>query len=246
MFNVSVIIPAFNEASCIAEVLKDVQSLKNNVRSLEIIVVDNNSTDETGVIAEALGATVIRESKRGYGQACWTGVQASQGDVLLFVDGDGSVSVNDFVPMIDAIEHGADLAIGVRSNPQPGSMSSAQIFGNALACFLIRTLWRNPIKDLGPLRAITRTLFDSINMQDRSFGWTVEMQVKACKLKAKITDVPVSWLARTGGQSKISGTVSGVILAGTGILGMVAKLWWQEKSQNIALSNTVKAAAKNT
>ncbi len=229
---VSVIIPAFNEAECIGSVLHDVFALKDEHGHRvfhEVIVVDNASTDATASIANNGGATVITEHQQGYGQACWTGVLHASGDILLFIDGDGSANVADSVPLLAAINAGNELAIGIRSHPEPGAMSLSQRFGNVFACWLIRRIWKVPVTDLGPLRAITRSLYDRIRMQDRAFGWTVEMQIKADQLNANVANIPVSWHRRSAGHSKISGTLQGVVGAGFGIIRMIARLWWQQR-----------------
>jgi hypothetical protein len=153
---------------------------------------------------------------------------------LLFVDGDGAADPHDAAALLTEIAHGAALAIGVRHAPDPQAMSLAQRFGNHLACRLMRLVWRMPVDDLGPYRAIRRSAFDAIAMQDRSFGWTVEMQVRAHVLGLRVATCPVRWHARSGGVSKISGNVRGVIGAGFGILGMIARLWWRERRRPLA------------
>jgi hypothetical protein len=165
----------------------------------------------------------------GYGRACWEGVRAARGQVLLFVDGDGAADAADAPVLIDAVARGASLAVGVRAAPDAGAMTFTQRFGNALACWLMRCLWRMPVADLGPHRAIRRDAFDALEMQDRSFGWTVEMQVRAHALGLCVAQLPVRWHARRGGVSKISGTLRGVVGAGIGILAMIARLWWRER-----------------
>ena len=156
-------------------------------------------------------------------------MQASSGEVLIFVDGDGAADPQEAGMLIAEIARGADMVIGVRSRPDPGAMSVPQRWGNALACGLMRLLWRVPADDLGPYRAIRRNAFDALHLRDRSYGWTVEMQVRAHRIGLRVAQCPVSWHARIGGQSKISGTVGGVIGAGIGILGMIARLWLDER-----------------
>ena len=229
---VSIIIPAHNEANCIGLVL--VQILKFVARCnlplrWELLVVDNGSTDSTAAIARQHGVKVIRAPKLGYGEACWQGVQASRGEVLLFVDGDGAVAIDDSWNLLVALMQGADLAIGVRTYAEPGSMTTAQRFGNQLACTLMRTLWGYPVQDLGPLRAITRHALDQLHMVDRDFGWTIEMQLSAYRAQLCVVEVPVRWRARLGGHSKIGGTVLGVLRAGRDIIGMLARFWWQQR-----------------
>lgn len=229
---VSAIIPARNEALCIAAVVRGLLALQTQCgRPLlqEVVVANNGSRDATAAIARAAGARVVDVPQPGYGQACWAGAQASQGDVLLFVDGDGAANPADAAALVAAITAGADLAIGVRRWPDPGAMTGSQCFGNGLACALMRAIWRMPVSDLGPYRAIHRMTFAALDLQDRSFGWTVEMQVRAHALGLRTAECPVRWHVRSAGQSKISGSLRGVIGAGFGILGMIARLWWRER-----------------
>jgi glycosyltransferase involved in cell wall biosynthesis len=231
---VSAIIPARNEAQCIADVVAGLRALTAADGSAllhEVVVADNGSTDGTAAAASAAGARVISVPQPGYGQACWCAVQASVGEVLLFVDGDGAADAQEAAALLQHINDGAELVIGVRSQRAPGSMSVAQRFGNALACALMRTIWRMPAQDLGPYRAIRREAFDALDMQDRSFGWTVEMQVRAHRLRQRVQMQPVHWHARIAGVSKISGNWRGVLGAGVGILGMIARLWWRERQR---------------
>jgi glycosyltransferase involved in cell wall biosynthesis len=232
--SVSAIVPARNEALCIAAVVQGLLALhdaQGQAIIAEVVVADNGSTDGTARVAQAAGARVVAVAEPGYGQACWAAVQASHGQILIFVDGDGAVEVAEAPRLIDAIHQGADLAIGVRRSVAPGAMSPPQRFGNTLACALMRLVWRMPATDLGPFRAISRDAFDALDMQDRAFGWTVEMQVRANTLGMRVLEVPVHWLARAAGVSKISGTVRGVWGAGLGILGMIARLWWRERQR---------------
>jgi glycosyltransferase involved in cell wall biosynthesis len=229
---VSAIVPARNEAPCIDAVVRGLLALRTAQGApllMEVIVADNGSTDDTAAIAGAAGARVIQVAEPGYGNACWQAVRASRGNVLLFVDGDGAADPHDAPSLLDAIGHGAAMSIGVRHAPDAGAMTFTQRFGNGLACALMRGLWRMPVADLGPHRAIRREAFDALDMQDRGFGWTVEMQVRAHTLGLRVAERPVRWHARTGGVSKISGTLRGVVGAGVGILGMIARLWWRER-----------------
>ncbi len=228
---VSAIIPARNEAACIAAVVRGLLAPRTpygQVLVHEVLVADNGSTDGTAQIALDAGARVVDVPQAGYGQACWAAVQASRGDVLLFVDGDGAADPRDAGPLLAQLACGADLVIGVRYAPDPGAMTVTQRFGNRLACWLMRLLWRMPATDLGPYRAIRREAFDALDMRDRSFGWTVEMQVRAHTLGLRVSQCPVLWHARAGGVSKISGSLRGVVGAGIGILGMITRLWWRE------------------
>ena len=220
-----VIIPALNEEASISSVLSTLHAWP----LAGIRVVDNGSTDNTMAIAEAKGAEVIRESIRGYGSACWTGMQNLPESIewILFCDADGCDDLQGLAPFFAAAAEGHDLILGNR-NLLPESRASLtwpQRFGNALAGWLIWLRWGNRFGDLGPLRLIRRTSLERLQMEDRGFGWTVEMQAKAAALKLKTREIPVSYFPRRGGKSKISGTVSGTIKAGSVILGTVAKLW---------------------
>lgn len=233
---VSAIVPARNEAPCIDSVVRGLLRLRSACGwplVFEVVVADNGSSDATAEIALAAGARVLQVPQPGYGNACWHAAQTSRGDVLLFVDGDGAADPHDAALLLAALEGGADLAIGVRRLPEPGAMSAAQRFGNALACTLMRWLWRMPVSDLGPYRAIRRDAFDALDLHDRSFGWTVEMQVRAFVLAQRVVERPVAWRARVAGVSKISGTLRGVFGAGIGILGMIARLWWHERQRAV-------------
>ena len=228
---VSAIVPARNEAESIETVLRGLSKQRGESGEpliCEIVVADNGSSDGTGLIARRAGARVILVPQPGYGRACWEATQASRGDVLLFVDGDGAADPREAAALLAEIERGADLVIGVRERPDPHAMSAAQRWGNGLACALMRLIWGVPARDLGPYRAIRRHAFDALRMRDRGYGWTVEMQMRAHRLGLRVAQCPVSWHARTGGASKISGTVRGVVGAGCGILGMIAQLWLQE------------------
>ena len=229
---VTAIVPARNEAGCIAIV---VQSLLGQRDALghallhEVLVADNGSSDGTGDIARRCGARVIEVAQAGYGRACWEAAQVSEGDVLLFVEGDGAADPQEAGRLLAEIHRGADLVIGVREHPAPGAMTAPQRWGNALACALMRLIWGAPARDLGPYRAIRRSAFDALHMRDRAYGWTVEMQVRAHRIELRVAQCPVAWHARIAGQSKISGTLRGVLGAGVGILGMIARLWLQER-----------------
>lgn len=235
MLKTIAIIPAYNEAENIALVVGGLLELLDHKGSLliqEVIVADNGSEDATAAIAIAAGATVLRVAGRGYGNACAAACALAStrphADVLLFADGDHTADLSEATLLLDAIASGADLAIGVRTRIAQGSLTLAQRWGNALACFLVRRLWRIPISDLGPFRAIRRSAYERMSMRDRAYGWTVEMQIRAAQLHLTTTEVAVSWLARRAGHSKISGTLSGVMGAARGILSMIARLWWRE------------------
>ena len=231
---VTAIVPARNEAECIAIVVHGLigqRDAQGQALLHEVLVVDNGSTDGTGEIARRCGARVLEVAQAGYGRACWEAAQASVGDVLLFVDGDGAADPQEAGRLLTEIQRGADLVIGVRERPAPGSMTAPQRWGNALACALMRLIWGVPARDLGPYRAIRRSAFDALHMRDRAYGWTVEMQVRAHRIGLRVAQCPVAWHARIAGQSKISGTLRGAFGAGVGILGMIARLWLQERQR---------------
>ena len=223
---IDVIIPAFNEEKSISSVIEDIPEF---VR--EVIVCNNNSTDNTRSVAERAGATVLDEPQKGYGAACLKGMshiaqKQLKPDVVVFLDGDYSDYPQEMSLLVQPIkEEGYDMVIGSRAlgDLERGSMQIQQIFGNWLATTLIKMIYGYKFTDLGPFRAVTYDKLLEINMQDRDFGWTVEMQVKAAKLGMKCTEVPVSYRKRIG-VSKVSGTVKGTILAGHKILWTIFKL----------------------
>jgi glycosyltransferase involved in cell wall biosynthesis len=242
---VTAVIPAFNEAENIELVVRGLIKLRDdNGKPLiaEVIVADNNSTDATSSIALDAGARVIFVRKKGYGNACYQACKIASSDTLLFVDGDHTADLSQVRDILKESRNGVPLVIGARMHATAGSLTLPQRFGNWFACFLIRSIWRKPVTDLGPLRAIHRSSYELIAMQDRAFGWTIEMQIRAIQLGLKTVEVPVTWFPRYAGQSKVSGTVSGVIGAGWGILSMIAKLKWQEIRQ---LSIPIKPAIKS-
>ena len=226
------IVPAYNEALAIVSVVTGLTALMDTSgRPLlaRVIVADNGSTDGTGHLAAEAGAMVVREPRRGYGYACMAGIKAAQdADILLFVDGDHSIVYAEANALLAPFNDGADLVIGARVNIAPGAMTLPQIFGNGLACRLSRLLWQVPMSDLGPFRAITQRALWQIDMQDMTYGWTVEMQLRAFELGQNVVEVPVSLNCRIG-QSKVSGTVRGVLGAGIGIFSMIGKLWWRSR-----------------
>ncbi len=217
------IIPAFNEAESIGKVVGDIP--KGLVR--EVVVVNNSSTDATETNAKAAGATVLRETRRGYGFACLCGIayaNAKQGaerpDIIVFIDGDYSDHPEQLPELLRPIlEEGYDMVIGSRAlgARERGSMTPQQVFGNWLATTLIRLFYRTRYTDLGPFRVIKMDKLLALEMKDQTYGWTVEMQLKAAKKKFKTTEVPVNYRRRIG-VSKVSGTVKGTILAGYKIL----------------------------
>ncbi|MEM0997717.1 MAG: glycosyltransferase family 2 protein [Bacteroidota bacterium] len=221
--NILVIIPAFNEAESIGKVVGDIPD--GLVR--EVVVVNNSSTDATEQNAKAAGATVVRENQKGYGFACLRGMAyaqektgAERPDIIVFIDGDYSDYPDQMPELIAPItESGYDMVIGSRAlgNREKGAMAPQQLFGNWLATTLIRLFYRVRYTDLGPFRAIRFDKLLDLGMKDTTYGWTVEMQLKAAKKKYKITEIPVHYRRRIG-VSKITGTVKGTILAGYKII----------------------------
>ena len=221
-----VIIPAYNEEDAIAKV---VSALPLHLLR-EIIVVNNNSSDATTEHAKAAGATVLQEKRQGYGYACLKGIKYLKAkpeppDIVLFIDADFSDYPGEAVSILSPIINGnADLVIGSRAlgNKEKGSMTIPQIFGNWLATNLLRLIYKVRFTDLGPFRAIKFDQLVALNMQDTTYGWTVEMQLKAAKQKLRCTEVAVPYRKRIG-VSKISGTVKGTLLAGYKILYTIFK-----------------------
>lgn len=223
------VIPARDEALSIGEVINDIRALDNeNGEPIfdRILVCDNGSKDNTADIASKLGAEIVRQPLAGYGIACLTALSLiDQTDIVIFIDADASLQVDESMHLLNAIDKGADLAIGARITKwrQSQSMTQAQCFGNIIASWLIRIIWRVPVTDLGPFRAIRFDAMQQLDMQDRGFGWTVEMQVRAIQHGLDMIEVPVHYRRRTG-RSKISGTINGVIGAGVGIISTIIKL----------------------
>ena len=216
---IAVVIPALNEERAIGSVLAAVPRWVS-----QIVVADNGSTDRTASIARQQGATVVREPRRGYGAACLTGLAALRPtDIVVFLDGDFSDHPQDMGRLIAPIVRDeADMVIGSRvmGKREPGSLTIPQRFGNALACLLIWLLYGVRHTDLGPFRAIRFASLKRLNMDDRDYGWTVQMQVRAARLGLRAAEVPVSYRRRIG-KSKISGTIRGVIGAGTKIISTI-------------------------
>ncbi|MFQ5446612.1 MAG: glycosyltransferase family 2 protein [Saprospiraceae bacterium] len=226
--HIAVIIPAFNEEDSIGHVLDDIP--EGLVQ--EVIVCNNGSRDRTAEVARAHGATVVDQPLPGYGNACLKGMEylrqkprEEQPAIVVFLDGDFSDHPEEMPQVLRPIlEEGCDMVIGSRAlgRLERGSMQPQQIFGNWLATNLIRLFFRYHFTDLGPFRAIKWDQLLALNMQDRNYGWTVEMQVKAAKMKLKCKEVPVSYRRRIG-VSKISGTLKGSFLAGHKILWTIFK-----------------------
>lgn len=225
MPEINVIIPAYNEANSIAHVIFEIPSIVS-----EIIVVNNNSTDKTAENAAKAGATVLTENQKGYGNACLAGInyieqKSKQPDIIVFVDGDYSDYPEELSKLITPIIDGdIDLVIGARVENlrEEGAMTPQQIFGNWLATSLMKLFFKANFTDLGPFRAIKYDTLIALNMVDKTYGWTVEMQLKVLKKKFTYTEVPVRYKKRIG-VSKVSGTVKGSIFAGIKILSWIFK-----------------------
>jgi glycosyltransferase involved in cell wall biosynthesis len=213
---VKVVIPALNEAASIELVLDAVPSWVD-----ETIVVDNGSVDGTSQVAAQHGARVAFEPTRGYGRACLEGIRAAGCcDVLVFLDADFSDYPDEMILLAAPVaQERADLVIGSRmlGRHDPDAFTPPQRFGNWLACRLVNILWKTDYTDLGPFRAIRHSCLTALRMQDPTYGWTVEMQIKAARAGFRVLEVPVSYRKRVG-RSKVSGTVRGVVGAGVKIL----------------------------
>lgn len=218
---IAVIIPALDEEDAIGAVVASID--RTLVR--DVIVGDNGSRDATAEIARRGGAVVVPVAERGYGAACAGALTALPNDtaIVVFMDADGSDDASEMRGLVDPIlRDEADLVIGARVHVDRGALTPQQRFGNRLATALIRIIHGHRYTDLGPFRAIRRDLLDRIDMQDRRYGWTVEMQIRALQLGARVAEVPVRYRKRTG-RSKISGTVTGIIKAGWWIIYTIIK-----------------------
>jgi glycosyltransferase involved in cell wall biosynthesis len=225
MTNIKVIIPAYNEEDSIALVIKDIPNIVS-----EIIVIDNNSTDATPINAKNAGATVLSETRKGYGYACLKGMeyianQSTKPDIIVFLDGDFSDYPEELTKIIaPIIDNNIDFVVGsrVKELREKNSMTPQQVFGNWLATTLMKLFFGAKFTDLGPFRAIKYQKLLDLNMQDKTYGWTIEMQLKSIKQKLTYIEVPVNYKKRIG-VSKVSGTIKGTIFAGIKILGWIFK-----------------------
>jgi glycosyltransferase involved in cell wall biosynthesis len=216
---ISVIIPAYNEEQSIGKVVKDIPNYVT-----EIIVSNNNSKDNTAINASHAGATVVFQELAGYGNAClkameYISEQIVKPDLIIFLDGDYSDYPQQMDRHIEKINEGYDLVIGSRAlgTKEKGSMTAPQIFGNWLACGLMKLFYKSSFTDLGPFRAIRYASLLELEMQDKNYGWTIEMQLKAIHKGLRYTEVAVDYKNRIG-TSKVSGTLKGVIGAGYKII----------------------------
>jgi glycosyltransferase involved in cell wall biosynthesis len=228
MTKIAVIIPAFNEAHSIGQV---VAALPKKVD--QIIVADNASTDATAKIAREHGAVVVHEKKKGYGYACLKGMAFLEDDppeIVVFLDGDNSDYPEDLETLVDPIlKEAVVFSLGARDKKlrERGALTPQQVFGNGLACFLMRWLYKSRFTDLGPFRAIRWETLQSLEMQDKTYGWTVEMQLKILRRKLPYIEIPVRYRKRIG-VSKVSGTVQGTLMAGYKIITWIGKFYFSK------------------
>jgi len=222
---IKVIIPAFNEQDSIANVVNDIPDIVD-----EVIVISNNSTDNTEENAKQAGATVLKEERKGYGYACLKGMdyiakQETKPTIVVFLDGDYSDYPEQLLEIINPIIHNnTDFVIGARVEElrEKGAMTPQQVFGNWLATKLMSLFFKATFTDLGPFRAIKYDKLLALNMEDKTYGWTVEMQLKVLKQKMSYLEIPVKYRNRIG-VSKVSGTVKGSVMAGVKILTWIFK-----------------------
>jgi glycosyltransferase involved in cell wall biosynthesis len=227
-FIVSVVIPALNEEETIGAV---VRAVPREIAS-EVIVVDNGSVDRTAERAREADARVVSEPRRGYGRACRAGVEALEGacEVVVFLDGDGSDCPELMSRLVDPIKAGThDFVIGsrTRGRREPGSMNFSQRFAGRAAGLLLGALYGVSYTDMCPFRAIRLDALRALRMREETYGWNLEMQMRAARARLRILEVPVDHRRRAGGESKVSGTLRGTILAGTRILYTVARIAWE-------------------
>jgi glycosyltransferase involved in cell wall biosynthesis len=217
---VTVILPALNEAAALPTALASFPP------QVGLLVVDNGSTDRTAEVAAAHGAQVVGEPRRGFGAACWAGVQAAPGEVLVFADADGSFDGADLPAVAGPVLAGrADLVVGSRiARREPGAMSALAVVENRLLGLACRLLFRVPLTDLGPFRAIRRDVLLALGMTDRGSGWPLEMIGLAGRAGLRVVEVPVRYRPRAGGRSKVSGSMRGTVRAVAAMAAVVVAL----------------------
>ena len=238
-----VIIPAFNEARAIGKVVGDIPDGLVD----EVVVVNNASTDETEDNARAAGATVLSEPRQGYGYACLRGLEyarAKQPDIVVFLDGDYSDHPEEMTRLVEPIAADeADFVVGsrIRGDAEPGALLPQAQVGNRLACTLMQQVWGVSYTDLGPFRAVRFRDLMALDMQDQTFGWTIEMQIKAAEAGLRIREVPVSYRRRVG-VSKITGTITGTVQASAKILWTIGRMAWTRRHRAPRLRERVRRA----
>jgi glycosyltransferase involved in cell wall biosynthesis len=238
---VSVIIPALNEEEPIKDVVRAVAGTEI---PRDIIVVDNGSTDQTAERARAAGARVITEPQRGYGRACAAGIRAlcPKCEIVVFLDGDGSDCPEFINQLVDRIVSGKyDFVIGSRTRGQrePGSMNFQQIVSGRMAGLILRVLYGVRYTDMCPFRAIRRDVLERLGMREQTYGWNIEMQMRAARAGLRILEVPVNHRCRTGGQSKVSGTLRGTLVAGARIIATLLRVALERKAFDTNASTTI-------
>lgn len=218
--SLAVVVPVFNEETAIGHVVRSVPA---DIAS-QILVVDGGSRDRTAEVAREAGATVIVETRRGYGRACASGAQAARADILAFIDGDGSDDASALPRLIAPIADGsADLVLGARTPIEEGALPGHAVLGNKLAAALISARWRQPIHDLPSFKVIRRDKLFALDMTEATYGWTIEMIVKAARHGYRFAEIPLDYRRRMGGESKVSGNLSTSAKAAYAILSTLAR-----------------------
>jgi glycosyltransferase involved in cell wall biosynthesis len=226
----SAIIPALNEEETIADVVRAIPK----TIAPEVIVVDNGSTDATAARATAAGARVIAQPVRGYGRACATGVAAADGEIVVFLDGDGSDCPELMDQLVGPIVSGEyDFVIGsrTRGEREAGSLNFQQIVAGKMAGILMRQIYGVRYSDMGPFRAIRRDALERLKLREMTYGWNLEMQMRAAREQLRILEVPVNHRRRAGGTSKVSGNVRGTFLAATRIMLTFARVAFERNGR---------------
>lgn len=232
---VAAIIPVWNEESAIGEVVRDL--VATGIPD-EIVVVDGASTDRTVAVAMGAGARVVIETRKGYGRACATGVLSTSADTLVFLDGDGADNPAALHLLLDPVVAGwADLVLGARNDMEQGALPFHATLGNTVAARLISLAWGQHIRDLPSFKVIRRDALLKLNMSEATYGWTIEMIVKAARSHYRLHEVPIRYRRRTGGESKVSGNVRTSFHAATSILTTLARHSFGSNSPSTLLPN---------